>query len=502
MTTTDNFFDSIINSLKSGNLSKIKSIIEQTGIEHFSNSIKSTKNKEHKELVEEAFYKGLSKNLKYGKFETFREMFDLSIYFDIFIDIRKFKDRFEILSEILLNCTEEISTGYQTSSLGKIIEIIRFFNEFNLLERDLSKDDLKEIEELRKDKRFLSNLNDLFGEVSNSLIYFVYKVMPQDLFDYFIGYQSVYSMNTDQLVFYIKNIFFNQYSIYGLSVRNLGSIKKFIREFKKNILIQRNQLKKNQHDLLTENTFIEFKVSYNYQTYFFGIEEEREHTEIKKHLISPKNITKNLNNILAKDNYNFYILSMVLLGGLGPQGHGFTYSTPKGEVVEICSDIRENEAIIVKYKQFLKQQFLVRLEKEMKNLQIERLIIKKVINYLIEIIDQKELINYYKKEPILKKINSFLNESEKSRTEYYREFRKLINKISKAISVILRPISMIDQFKARMNLIAEDKIKSEDIAKLTSLKKKSHYDVLRERFFFQYIVDWFYKIYVSEMSLR
>ena len=114
MTTTDDFFDSIINSLKSGDLSKIKSIIEQTGIEHFSNSINSTTNKENEELVEESFYKGLSKNLKYRKFDIFREMFDLSIYFDIFIDIRKFKDRFEILSELLLNCTEEISTGYQT----------------------------------------------------------------------------------------------------------------------------------------------------------------------------------------------------------------------------------------------------------------------------------------------------------------------------------------------------------------------------------------------------
>ena len=127
-------------------------------------------------------------------------------------------------------------------------------------------------------------------------------------------------------------------------------------------------------------------------------------------------------------------------------------------------------------------------------------IIEKIEKYLSEILEKRELINYYKKTPILNKINDFLKEQEKYQSVIMEESKDLIDKISNAITIILRPIKMIDQFKARMDLVSEDKIKSEEIASLTSLKDKSHYDVLRERFFFQYQIKWFYKIYVSKNS--
>ncbi|MHA1764137.1 MAG: hypothetical protein ACTSYC_10350, partial [Promethearchaeota archaeon] len=98
---------------------------------------------------------------------------------------------------------------------------------------------------------------------------------------------------------------------------------------------------------------------------------------------------------------------------------------------------------------------------------------------------------------ILKEITKYLlEEREGIREETLEELDVLMKKISDAITIILRPIDLVDQFKCRINLILEGKIKAEEVAKLTSLRGKSHYDVLRERFFYQYIIEWFYQLFV------
>ncbi len=444
-----------------------------------------------KKKLEEAYYERLLKCLKSGQLKTFDLLFNTSVDFDIFIDVKRIPNRFEIISKLLLNCTEKISNGYQTSALGEIIDILRFCNKFSLLEKkitELEKVILNNLMQEKANKLFLENLHDLFGKTSNSFVLFIYKKMLGDLYDYFTNSQISYFPNRDGLMYFIKNIFLDQYSIYGLSVRYLSPIENFLNVF----------FKKFQEN--PDKEFIEFDIIYKYRTFYYDLEEEREHNEKKKHLVSPQNILMNKNNILDKKNYNFYNLSMVLLGGLGPQGLGFTYSTPKGEVIEICSDQKETKAIIIKYKQYLRRKFLAKLSKELTSLGIRKEVKMRINNYLSEVLNPRDLIKYTDKDSILKKIKMFLDDefqhSDKSSLE------KIIKKISNAIKLILREIKLKDQFKTRMDLVAKSEIKSEDIAKLTSLRGKSHYDVLRERIFFQYLVDWLYKIYSNEKLMN
>ncbi|MFX0006093.1 MAG: hypothetical protein ACFFAV_05100 [Candidatus Hermodarchaeota archaeon] len=448
--------------------------------------------KDRKKL-EKAYYEKLSKCLKAGQFKAFELLIDASIDFNIFIEINKLHNRFEIISKLLRNCVDKISTGYQTSALGEIIDILRLSNKYNLVHKEIKDSErifLKQFKE--KNKLFLENLNDLFNKPSDSFILFVCTNIPQDFYNYFIESSIFDFPDLDGLMDYIKNSFFNQYTVYGLNIRNLSSIKKFFLDLNK--YLSDNSTK--------ENEFIEINLLYNYQLFYYGIEEEHKQLVEKVHLVSPKNVLENMSEILDKNNYNFYNLSMVLIGGLGPQGLGFTYSTPRGEVIEICSDQSESEAIIIKYKQYLKNKFLIKLEKELTNYGIDNRLKNNILDFLSDVLNQKEIIHYYKKETIIKKIKEFLEELEVFKLDLRSKLQDIINKISAAVTIILRRIELRDQYVTRMNLAAEGKIKPEDIAKLTSLKGKSHYDVLRERFFFQHIVDWFYELYNTKKLIN
>ena len=434
---------------------------------------------------EKCYYLALSQYLASLRFHDFSQLFDYSDKMGFFIEVKKIPFRFKIIARLHLD-------GMQRGIIGRIFEIVRFFNKYNLFERNLSSNELKVIEDIRKkDKPLVDNLRDNFGKVSNSLIYYSCKIMPYDLLlsneervriylnnpEYRAELRGRYSLN------YLKT-FTDYYSMYGLSVKNLGSIQNFIDNFEKN------------YD--GSKKLLEFIID---RTFYFADGEDHEFHEIKKHFVSPENILKNKNKILEEDNYNFYSISMVLLGGLGPQGLGFTYSTPRGEIIEICSDQKENEAIIIKFKQYLKRKFLTKLKKKMGKLGIEVDVRKKVLDYLSAHLNPKNLISYYDKDLILNKIRKFLYQIDEFQQDYQTELEEILLKITTAVSIILRDIKIRDQFITRMDLVEEGKIKSEDIAKLTSLRGKSHHDILKERFFFQNEINWFFKDYSKEIKV-
>ena len=463
-----------VETLKSGDfieLEKVFLLIMEDSNSYFT---ELDLNKKLREQLEKNYYRRLNEFLELGQLENFKRLLDFSDKLDIFIDIDKIPKRFEFLSAFFLN-------SLQLGSIGEIFGAIRFFNDIGLLERKFSKEDLEHIEKVKNNKLLVANLQDIFEKVTNSLIYYTFKSMIDNMFMFILQEPSFRTASEDySSPFDTKEKFLEMldvYPMYGLRVEKLGTVEDYTHKF---------QEEGNSREIKIINTdlnLIEFNLGK------------------RIHIVSLNNIEKNKNNILSnRDHYNFYNLSMVLLGGLGPQGNGFTYSTPRGEVIEICSDRKENEAIIVRYKEFLKRQFLVKLRLEMTRKHIVTKEITRIMDFLSEVLKPDELINYFKKDLIVKRITQFLDELKDHSDFQEAKLQDLVDKIEKAIIIILRPIDLIDQFRCRMELIEEGKLKSEDIAKLTSLKDKSHYDVLRERFFFQNQIEWFFRLYSDEIA--
>ncbi|MFW9895231.1 MAG: hypothetical protein ACFFD7_05440 [Candidatus Thorarchaeota archaeon] len=476
----------LIKTLKSADIPKFKILVDQIRKNGQDGIINLKNYDKFRTELEKAYYEAISKTLKSMKdnFTASKEdviiLFKYSDSLGIFIDVSNI-DVEGIISELHID-------GLNKGIRSRIIELVRFFNEYNLFERSFTPEEINIIQDIKKNDKLLAvNLKDVFGTVSDSLIFYVCKVMP---YDYVIWIRETLKNPHAHRFIMDPNSLRNWtdgYVIYDLVVRNLGKVEDFIKKVE-------TKQKINEND--EEMMLLEFNPRYIINT--------RENRIIRtfreKHIVYPKNILKNKEEILNEENYNFYSLSMVIFGGLGPEGFGFTYSTPRGEVIEICSDQKETEAIVIKFKQYLKEKFLDKFKKEMKSIGIGFDIRKKVINFLSDIINPRDFISYYNKNAILRKIQDFLLRIDEFQAMDQSKIDAIIEKISVAISIILRSVKLKDQFMARMDLVAKGKLKSEDVSKLTSLRGKSHYDVLRERMFLQNKPKWFFKNYPKEIK--
>ena len=86
-----------------------------------------------KEEIEKYYYKLLSETLRDSKFVNFKKIFDHSIKFDVFLDVKKIPERFEIISSLIINCIQGAMRGYDYQTfLGDQIEILKTCNKFNI----------------------------------------------------------------------------------------------------------------------------------------------------------------------------------------------------------------------------------------------------------------------------------------------------------------------------------------------------------------------------------
>jgi len=470
-----NQIHALIRSLEAEDLAEFKNLMSNyTSMEQLSHELKT--NEELIKNLEIHYYNALSGSLASLQFDDFSQLINYSDKLGIFFDVKKIPNRFQIISDLHLE-------GIQRGLVGRIFEVIRFYNSYNLFDRNISSEEMEIIDDLKKDKIFVANINDLFGRVSNSLLYYLARIFPHDIYLMYLrniksilDYDDLSGFEPSLNLNFLKG-FTERFVLYGLRYENLGKARDFIDRCKKGYLLTKKKSAINDENL--------FKINYRNRV----------------HLVSMNNVLQNYSNIINnEEHYNFYSLSMVLFGGLGPQGHGFTYSTPRGELVEICSDRKENEAIIIKYKHFLKNQFLTKLEKELAEKGTDEKTLRRIQEFLTTSINEDQVISFMNKDKIIEKVSLFLSEYLGKSIEQGPELNNLIKKVSNAITIILNPIKMVDQFLCRMNLVNEDLLKSEDIAKLTSLEGKSHYDVLRERLFFQNEINLFFRDFTHEIK--
>ncbi|MHA2129456.1 MAG: hypothetical protein ACW99L_05730, partial [Promethearchaeota archaeon] len=137
-------FQVLIKTLKSGDVSKFVKIVDEL-TEDRHNTLANFKYYDKFRVdLEKTYYEAISKRLKSMKNtfikskEDVARLFDLSDKLGIFIDVSKIKVE-EIISELHI---DGLNKGFR----DRIIELVYFFNKYNLFEKKFTADELKIIQ--------------------------------------------------------------------------------------------------------------------------------------------------------------------------------------------------------------------------------------------------------------------------------------------------------------------------------------------------------------------
>lgn len=360
-------------------------------------------------------------------------------------------------------------------NLDMMLRVLKFANDYHLF----TKTGKKSIAKLssRDFELRMANLQSLFGPLSEGFLHFIESYFPTALSDFltssnFLAISTltwIQARKPSERVDILYSVIDLSYSNYGLQTRKHGTIKQYYQEFT------------NRKEKYDEDYFI-YKVeeNINLDSNVFGIDLFSQLPFRKQHLINASLLEKVMEKYEHGEySYEYPIVSMITHGGTGPEGKGFTYLTPYGEVIEVCSDAKQSKAYIIEYKKYLKSIFLKKLDKRIQSWDISDKLKTEIVTFFNDNI-QTEMVGLTEIETLLERdILTYLESKLKSYiTSDFLSF------LRKSIYDILIPVRMEDQFKVRMDLIKNNKLSETEIAKMASLGDKSHYDILDQRFFF------------------
>jgi len=361
-------------------------------------------------------------------------------------------------------------------NIDGMLRTLNFANDFQILENTPHKKDLLTLPEPTLQLIKL-NLFSLFGEYSDGFLNYTLYYLPDDLAQFIMNSNIIFIDNQVSLpdrIKYIHSIVDNLYSVgsYGLRTRKIGELYKYLQAYEEHkeryegdyyrFAVKQTDLFTNQSQLMMASLWFELS-SLTEQHLIYAPLLERVKEKYERH----------------EYQYEYPIISMVTTGGLGPEGKGFVYLTPRGSIIEVCSDAKQTKAYVIEYKKYLKNVFIQKLENKMETWDISEDLKQETSNFFNENI-QTKIVDFHKIETInIDEILDYIPPGVKSHiTPEFFTFLK------SSLLDIFFPIQMEDQFKVRIDLIKNNKLTETEIAKLASLGNISHYDVLNQRFFF------------------
>ena len=418
--------------------------------------------------IKEDILERLIQCFRLGDGMGFIKLFDLISEQRLDINYKQIKDLKDKIGSLLATV---LQNSIQTSDFSLFFEILIIVNKFNLFKNIEIEEDLKSNSFDDSETLILDNLNNLFGNFNSNFLNFIKFELPGYILKLLAQIAPPYLENIydKERIEEVRNYVEYHFYLYGFRVRKVGLFDTYL----KNYGVKREPYEEGYSSLKVKGG-----PSIISSRFFFEFYDAIQETHIIREDVFNEIVKKYKKERVI---YGYPLISMVISGGIGPQGKGFAYLTPKNEIIEVCSDASQNKAYIIEFKKFLKSIFLSKLEEKLQEENIVEDLLIEILNTLdslieVDIVSTRHINLIWDKveEYLIKKIKNL----EITDTEEFFSFLK------KSIYNILVPVKIEDQFKTRMNLIIENKLEPTDISKLVSLGSISHYDILCQRRFF------------------